>query len=268
MKNKTISPRRKKMNPELHAGQKSRVIRYLIILALLYQAVDAQKCVNPNFEAHRLDFRDLGYPAATEIPADNSPITALLAHSNGKVYGATSGKQSHLFVYDFMTNKVFPLGEIPASKGVHHALVEDGEGMVYIGTGLNELELLVLSRDIPYGRRTIEEQLWRDIKNKYRNYEGGRLYRYDPGEGDDDVYLRGVPSQVIDLGIAVAGNAIYAMTINQAKTIIYGISYPDAIFFEFDIKTGVFKRYGEWMSMKSYPGPERSWRGPPTVQYL
>ena len=55
------------------------------------QLLFAQKCVNPHFDAHRLDFRDLGYPGATEIAADASPITALLAHSNGKVYGATSG---------------------------------------------------------------------------------------------------------------------------------------------------------------------------------
>ena len=56
------------------------------------QLLFAQKCVNPHFDAQRLDFRDLGYPGATEISADSSPITALLGHSNGKVYGATSGK--------------------------------------------------------------------------------------------------------------------------------------------------------------------------------
>jgi outer membrane protein assembly factor BamB len=233
-----------------------------VVLLLVAQVTRAQKCVNPNFETHRLDYRDIGYPAATEIPADNSPIAALLAHSNGKVYGATSGKQSHLFVYDYRTNKVYPLGEIPNTRGVHHALVEDADGLVYIGSGLNELELLTLSRDIPYGRRTIEEQLWKDIQNKYQGYEGGHLYLYDP-TSDDDVYMRGVPSQVKDLGVAVSGNSIYAMTINQSKDIIYGISYPDAIFFEYNLKTNTFKQYGVWMTMKSYPGPERSWRGVP-----
>ena len=235
----------------------------IIISSALIYPVFAQKCVNPNFEAHRLDFRDIGYPAATEIPADNSPIAALLAHSNGKVYGATSGKQSHLFVSDFMTNKVYPLGIIPKSYGVHHSIVEGLGGMVYIGTGMNELELLVLSRDIPYGRRTIEEQLWKDIKNKYKDYDGGRIFVYDPREGDDDVYLKDADAQVKDLGIAVPGNSIYAMTINPAKDKIYGITYPDAIFFEYNLKTNVFKRYGEWMTKKSYPGPERSWRGVP-----
>ena len=65
--------------------------RYIVaVLALSAAQLFAQKCVNPHFDAQRLDFRDLGYPGATEIPADSSPITALLAHSNGRVYGATT----------------------------------------------------------------------------------------------------------------------------------------------------------------------------------
>jgi hypothetical protein len=226
-------------------------------------ATYAQKYVNPNFETHRLDFRDIGYPAATEIPADDAHIAALLSHSNGRIYGATSGKNARLFVFDFMTNKVYPLGKIPKAAGVHHALVEGGDGLVYIGTGLNELELPALSRDIPHERRAIEEQLWNDIKGRYRDFEGGHVYAYDPAGGDDDVYLPGATARVADLGIAVPGNSIYAMTINHTKDIIYGISYPDAVFFEYNLKTKTIKRHGEWMTMKSYPGPERSWRGVP-----
>jgi hypothetical protein len=240
---------------------KISVISFLLYLALPF--LQAQKCVNPNFETHRLDFRDLGYPAATDIPADNTSIAALLAHSGGKVYGATSGKQSYLFVNDFMTNKVYPLGQIPDAKGVHHAMVEGRDGMIYIGTGLNELELLTLTRDIPYGRRTIERQLWNDIKAKYKDFEGGHIYRYNPRTGDDDVYLQESVAQLEDLGIAVPGNSIYAMTINGRKDKIYGISYPDAVFFEYDLTTDTFRNHGEWMKMKSYPGPERSWRGVP-----
>ena len=65
----------------------------LILVIIVAQCCFAQKCVNPHFDAQRLDFRDLGYPGATEIPADSSPITALLAHSNGRVYGATTGME-------------------------------------------------------------------------------------------------------------------------------------------------------------------------------
>lgn len=233
------------------------------ILLFFNCTITAQKVVNPHIEAHRLDFRDIGYPAATMIPADNSPVASLLAHSNGKVYGATTGKQSYLFVYDYFTNKVFPLGKIPGASGVHNSLVEGSDGLIYIGTGLNELMLLNLSKEMPHGRRMIENQLWEDIKSKYEGYEGGRVFVYNPKEGDSQVYLPENNSSVQDLGIAVPKNSIYAMAISHGKDKIYGISYPDAIFFEYDIHEKTFKNHGEWMTIKSYAGPERSWRSIP-----
>ena len=97
----------------------------------------AQKCVNPHFDAQRLDFRDLGYPGATEIAADSSPITALMSHDgNGKVYGATTGRSSHLFVWDARVNKVFPLGSLPkGEKGVRNCMVQGKDGRIFIGSG-------------------------------------------------------------------------------------------------------------------------------------
>ncbi len=234
----------------------------LIILGMSL-SICAQKCVNPHFEAHRLDFRDLGYPGATEIPADNTPIAALLAHSNGKVYGATSGKQSFLFVYDYLTNKVYPMGKIPGSSGVHHSMAEGGNGLIYIGAGLNELALLNLTKEVPNGRRMIETQLWEDIKARYKGYEGGRLFVYDPGKDDSQVSLPEDMAHVVDLGIPVPGNSIYTLTINAGKDKIYGLTYPDAILFEYDVPSKVFKNHGPWLTIKSYAGPERSWRGIP-----
>ncbi|NJO87558.1 MAG: hypothetical protein HC831_00305 [Chloroflexia bacterium] len=238
------------------------VTAFLIFLVFALD-LTAQKAVNPHFETHRIDFRDLGYPAATLIPADNTPIASLLSHSNGKVYGATSGKQSYLFVYDYLTNKVYPLGKIPGSSGVHNSLVEGADGLIYIGTGLNELELLNLSKDVPHGRRTIEYQLWDDIKSKYQNFEGGKIYVYNPGEGDNQVFLPENISIAENLGIAVPGNSIYTMAINSTKDKIFGITYPDAEFFEYNIQKKIFKNHGSWLTTKSYSGPEKSWRSVP-----
>ena len=228
------------------------------------QLLYAQKCVNPHFDAQRLDFRDLGYPGATEIAADASPITALLAHSNGKVYGATSGKASHLFVWDARVNKVFPLGQLPETeKGVRTCLVETSDGRILVGTGLCEIELLTLSKDMPHGRRSIENQLLADIKAKYKDYAGGHLYAYDPAKDDGGVYLTGAKAVVEDLGVAVPQNSIYAMALSPDRKIVYGITYPDAEFFSYDSEKKEFKRLGKWMEKLSYPGPERSWRGVP-----
>ncbi len=235
----------------------------MLLMLLSASAANAQKSVNPNFETHRLDFRDLGYPGATEIAADNTPIASLLAHSNGKVYGATSGKQSYLFVYDNLTNKIFPLGLLPGSSGVHNSLVEGSNGLVYIGTGLNELTLINLSKDIPSGRRTIENQLWEDIKSKYKGFAGGQLFVYDPKDGDAQVYLPEDTARIKKLGVPIAGNSVYCLTINREKDKLYGLSYPDAIFFEYDLKTRLSKNYGPWLTIKSYAGPERSWRSVP-----
>lgn len=228
------------------------------------QLLFAQKCVNPHFDAHRLDFRDLGYPGATEIAADASPITALLAHSNGKVYGATSGKNAYLFVYDARVNKVFSLGRLPESeKGVRTCLVEAAGGRIVVGSGLCEIELLTLSKEMPHGRRAIENQLWADIKAKYRGYAGGHLYAYDPKKGDDAVYLPGAKAVVEDLGVAVPQNSVYALALSPDRRTVYGLSYPDAEFFSCDLTAKRFARLGKWLEKLSYPGPERSWRGVP-----
>ena len=228
------------------------------------QCCFAQKCVNPHFDAQRLDFRDLGYPGATEISADSSPITALLGHSNGKVYGATSGRRAHLFVWDARVNKVFPLGSLPeGEKGVRNCLVEGADGRVFVGSGLSEIELLTLSKKMPEGRRAIENQLWADVKAKYKDYAGGHLYAYDPAKNDTEVYLEGVAAKVVDLGVPVPNNSIYAMTIDAEGKTIYGLSYPDAEFWSYDVAEKKFARPGKWMEKQSYPGPERSWRGIP-----
>ena len=225
----------------------------------------AQKCVNPHFDAQRLDFRDLGYPGATEIAADSSPITALMSHDgNGKVYGATTGRSSHLFVWDARVNKVFPLGSLPkGEKGVRSCMVQGKDGRIFIGSGLSEIELLRLSREMPEGRRAIENQLWRDIKAKYKDYAGGHIYAYDPAKSDAAVYLPGTPAELVDLGIPVPNNSIYSMVMDNAGAIIYGISYPDAELFSCNVVSGKIVRHGKWMEKLSYPGPERSWRGVP-----
>lgn len=238
----------------------------LLITAFFFISWSAcgQQWINPHFDTHRLDYRDLGYPAQNLIPADNARITALMTHSNGFVYGATSGKtQSYLFFYNRFINKVRPLGKIADEKGVHHCLLEGSNEEIYIGTGLNVFSPLKLTKDFPVDVEAIEKQLWEDIKKPYQAYRGGHIYLYDTKKGDVTRYTNDDPAQIVDLGIPVANNSVYAMTFNTLKTKIYGLSYPDAIFFIFDLKTRTTKQYGDIMTHKVYGGPERFWRSVP-----
>ena len=236
----------------------------LLGLIFFFQTVNGQQWINPHFETHRMDYRDLGYPTQNLIPADNSQVTALMTHSNGFVYGATSGKtQSYLFFYNRFINKVRPLGMIGSEKGVYHCMLEGNNGEIYIGTGLNIFAPLKLTQNFPVDIEAIENQLWKDIKAPYQKYPGGHIYLYDPNKGDVVRYTNEDPTPLTDLGIPVANNSVYAMTFDTRKSKIYGLSYPDAIFFVFDLRTKTTKQYGDIMAHKVYGGPERTWRSVP-----
>lgn len=236
------------------------------ILSIIFLAIStgafAQKWVSPNYSNQYLDYRDLGYPGVSEIPADDSRISALLADDGKYVYGATSGKQSYLFLFDKYINKVRPLGKIPNTSGVYHTMVSDNDGNIYIGTGLNLLDEIPLTRDFPGGHRQIETQLWKDILKYHSGFSGGRILKYST-KNDEKVFLPNDNAVVEDLGMVQAKNSIYALTIDETRNALYGITYPEAHFFQFDLKTNKTVDYGEMLDTLVCSGPERSWRSVP-----
>jgi hypothetical protein len=247
---------------------KNLQIIILTVLLFISYAVGAQQWVNPHFDTQRMDYRDLGYPAQNLIEADNSMISALMTHTNGFIYGATSGKtQSYLFFYNRFINKVRPLGKIGNEDGVYHNLLEGKDGKIFIGTGKSVYDQVKLTRDFPIEYEGTEKQLWSDIKAHFAGYEGGHIYRYDPATGDTQRYTNDDSAPLEDLGIPVVANSIYATCMNKDKSMIYGLSYPDANFFSFDINTGKTKNYGDIFTNKVYGGPERDWRSVPRALY-
>ncbi|HPA19485.1 MAG TPA: hypothetical protein PLU30_17190 [Verrucomicrobiae bacterium] len=241
----------------------------LILWLVAIDMAPAQKWINPSFDAHRLDYRTLGYPDVTEIEADNSPITALLTATNGRVYGATSGKTaSFLFLYDRGINKVRPLGRIADARGVYHALAQDSDGTLLIGGGLNMLAPVPLTREFPGGFRAIEKQLWIDVAATHTNYPGGHLYRYDPAKGDAGTRMPGEPCPLEDLGIPVGGDSIYAIAMDANSRHLYGISYPNALFFAWDITKNKCDIIGPVVERRIYSGPERAWRSVPRALHV
>jgi hypothetical protein len=230
---------------------------------LLAALAAAQHWVNPGVETHRIDLRELGYPEVNRIPANSSAITSLLAASSGKIYGATSGETAYLFVYDPAINKVRHLGQIKGQQGVHHSLVQDSRGNLYLGTGLNVLRPLELTRNIPNARDSISNALWEDVKGPYRSYAGGHLHRYDPAAGDSQVLMPDESCPLEDLGIPVPNNGIYALAIDPPREVIYGLTYPDGRLFAYRIAEKKFRDLGEVDRGVVFHGPERDWRSLP-----
>ena len=169
----------------------------------------------------RIDLRDLGYPPLDVIPSGESAIRALAVAPDGKVYGATSGDRSHLFVLEPQHGYVVPLGRLP-DKTVHHALAVGANGDVYIGGAL-----AVDNNGEGYGK-----------------YAGGHLLKYAPKGGRTSIQIEAV-CPVEDLGIPVQGQGIYALTIDRKLGVIYGLTYPEGDFFSYNTATKAFKTHGQ-----------------------
>jgi len=245
----------------------------------------------------RVDLRNLGYPLVNEIPANSSAITSLLTAHNDKIYGATSGEQAYLFVFDPVINKVRHLGKIKDQAGVHHALAEDKDGLIYIGTGrsiLDEIEIPKWApkppkedlikwdevdkhfRNYPDHVRYVLKQnkgamgwhyidiiLWNEIKNVFKNYPSGHLYRYNPTESSPRVKLADMDCELEDLGTPVPNNSIYALTNSPGGDAVYGLTYPEGHFFIYNIAAKKFTDLGPIDEQVVFHGPERHWRSLP-----
>ncbi len=214
-------------------------------------------------DLHRVDMRDLGYPLVNEIPENSSAITSLITARDGKIYGATTGEEAYLFMFDPAINKVRHLGKITGQESVHHAMIEDKNGCIYLGTGRNMFEEILLSKGGIGKEETIDKTLWDDIKNHYQDYSGGHLFRYVPELSNQKVKITGMPGELEDLGIPLANNSIYTLTINPSGDEIYGLTYPDGHFFVYDIALKKFRDLGPIDEKIVFHGPERYWRSLP-----
>ena len=237
-------------------------VKCLIFLGvlLLDSPIFSQDWAKPVIKyQQRVDLRDLGYPMVNEVPVNSSAITSLITARTGIIYGGTSGDDAYFFLFDPAINKARHLGKIPGHGGIHHSLVEDKNGNIYIGTGKNMFEDVPLSK-WGEGDDKFDVTLWKDIKRHFNDYQGGHLYCYRPAESNEKVKLVDMESEIEDLGIPLANNSIYALTMNPDGDEIYGLTYPDGHFFIYSIPLEKFTDLGEVDPQKVYHGPERQWR--------
>jgi len=253
------------MTHNLHAICRSAPwwLLWAAILLLPTAKAMAQDWAKPSLGLlHRLDLRDLGYPLVNEVPAQSSAITSLLAARDGNVYGGTSGQNAYLLVFDPRMNKVRHLGRIKGQQGIHHALAEDADGNIYVGTGKNMLEEFPLTPGKP-GEAGVHDLLWNDIRRHFASDPGGHLYRYRPKKSSGRVKLPDMECELEDLGIPVANNGVYALTASPNGREIYGLSYPDGHFFVHSVGDGTRVDLGPVDREVVFHGPERLWRSLP-----
>ena len=188
-------------------------LTFIVLAFLISAAAYGQR--SPDYDTvvalqTRIDARDLGYAPIDVIPDGESGITSLTVAPNGYLYGATSGDHSHLFVLIPRHGYVQPLGVIPGAKAVTQAVAVSASGNVYIGTSPQ-----------------------------------GHLLQYTPHDEYHQKKLQideNLP--VTDLGQAVPGESIFALTVDRKARMIYGLTSPNAHFFAYSIATGKFKDFG------------------------
>jgi hypothetical protein len=150
---------------------------------------------------------------------------------NGAVYGATSGRRSHLFVLEPQHGWVQPLGYLKDVTTVHRSLAADADGAIYIGGSVG-----VDTNGAGYGA-----------------YAGGHLLRYTPaGEAHKAIRID-AECPVEDLGIPVPGDGIYTLAIDRERKMVYGLTYPTARFFSYSIAGKKFSVHGG-VAERAMPG--------------
>jgi hypothetical protein len=170
----------------------------------------------------RIDLRDLGYPPVDVVPPDESAIRSLAVGPNGLIYGATSGRRSHLFVLDPRHGWLQPLGYLKDVTTVHRSLVVAADGSVFIGGSIG-------------------------VDNNgqgYSGYAGGHLLHYKPDRDYRKPIHIDAACTVEDLGIPVPGDGIYTLALDPKRNVIYGVTYPAARFFSYSIADQKFTGAG------------------------
>lgn len=197
---------------------------FFLILAVLtfFDAAFAQRTLDYDHSVVsqvRIDLRELGYPPIDVIPSDESAVRALTVAPNGALYGATSGKRSHLFVMFPVHGYVQPLCYLNGVTSVQRSVVVSKSGDVYIGAGDKD----------------------------------GHLYKYSTKNDEHKPSRVDVACEVTDLGGPAPGEGIYSLEINRPTDTIYGLTSPNGQFFSFDIRSGKFTVHGK-VAEKRIPG--------------
>lgn len=152
----------------------------------------------------RVTLRTLGRKGVVRsIPEGECAIGALCRDSLGRIFGMTSGRSAHIFVYDASPwgDYVVDLGVIGEGRHDFGALAAGDDGVVYAGT---------------------------------RPQNGqGRLFRYVSEETDFVGEFGYSLSGVEDLGVPVTGEGIASLSFARVGSVLFGLSDQSGMLFAF-----------------------------------
>lgn len=191
--------------------------------ALLAQRVrgsETQTGAPPSLRGYRV--KEIAIP----VPQANA-VTAMVLGDDGLVYCGLTGKRRVLAALDPRDDSVRDLGGVypddPKTRGildkVHNALVKAPDGSLYLGQGLN------ISDAYPMHFHS-------------HGYEGGHLFRYEPGGAGFS-----------DLGPQVPGEAIQGMVVDPRGRYLAGYTIPGNHFFVHDLASHAVTDFGRISQM-------------------
>ncbi len=195
-----------------HLDMRLKILILAVLVLAVPNAASGQRTIDYDsvvVPQNRIDARDLGYPPIDVIPNGESAITVLQVAPNGNLYGATSGKRSHLFVLNPRHGYVQPLGFLTGATSVNQALVVSSTGEVFIGASPN-----------------------------------GHLLKYIPKDEERQPIHIQEPCPTADMGQPIQGEEISALAIDRESNVIYGLTSPNAHFFKYEITAGTFSDLG------------------------
>ncbi|MGH7222940.1 MAG: hypothetical protein ACRELF_06915, partial [Gemmataceae bacterium] len=162
------------------------------------------------------------------IPANERGILCLAEDAKGRIYGGTTGRAAHLFVFDPRSNKVRSVARLDGGVGFAYGLVRLPDGSLIGGTQADPTGIAAHT----------------DPKAV------GHLYRFTPKDEG--------PAKVEDLGVAVKKQGIYTLAYVAKTKEIVGNTWPDGHFFTYDLAKRKFTDHGAIAGYRTFETPRHA----------
>jgi hypothetical protein len=162
------------------------------------------------------------------LPANERGILCLAVDDKGRIYGGTTGRAAHLFVYDPATDRATDLARLDGGVGFSYSLLRLPDGSFISGTQADPTDTAVWTSPLAVGR----------------------LYRFIP----NGTY----PAKVEELGVPVPGQGIYTLAYDPKTNTVVGNTWPDGHFFSYDLGAKKFKDHGAIAGYHTYETPAQA----------